>query len=87
MKSTLRKKSKKIINPRVGAKERDLLILFVAVLTLFFAFLSSIVLGSIIKTTKTLQARIERVNGSIDAAELRINNVQTIQSINSLNKR
>ncbi len=87
MKRTLRKRAKGKKTHRIGVGEWDLLILFAAVLTLFFAFLSSTVLGSVVRSTVTMQAKIDRITSYIDAAEMRLDNERTLRSLNSMNQR
>ena len=90
MKRTLRKKAaKKAIGKKPIAKidsrhsEVDFLLLFIAVLSLFFAVLSSQALSSVLRSTAIVQAQTDAATNYIDAAETRFADQGVLNQLNS----
>ena len=95
MKRTLRKKAVKKGETRQKAvgktkhkhTEAELFLLFAAVLALFFAVLSSQILGPFLNYNTAAQKKIDAINNSLDNFETRLNNQNVINQLNSMDQQ
>ena len=93
MKRTLRKKAaKKAVTHKIATHkikhkhtEAELLLLFAAVLSLFFAVLSAQALSLFLNYGVAVQDKADEMNNSLNTVEMRLENDNVLNQLNSLN--